>query len=125
MNTATGECPARKASRPGLDALMADARRGEFSILLVAAFDRVARSTKNFLEIVDELQRPRNRVHLCAGSYRHERPYGEDVHHADWLASPNWKSSILAERIQAQGCEGHEWKGSSSGVRHSILTTLR
>jgi DNA invertase Pin-like site-specific DNA recombinase len=44
-----------KARRPGLDALMADARRGEFSIVLVAAFDRIARSTKNFLEIVDEL----------------------------------------------------------------------
>ena len=41
-----------KARRPGLDALMADARRreGEFSIVLVAAFDRIARSTKNFLE---------------------------------------------------------------------------
>jgi DNA invertase Pin-like site-specific DNA recombinase len=35
--------------------MMTDARRGEFSVLLVAAFDRVARSTKNFLEIVDEL----------------------------------------------------------------------
>src|SRR5690348_10546397 len=44
-----------KAKRPGLDALMADARRGEFSVVLVAAFDRIARSTKNFLEIVDEL----------------------------------------------------------------------
>ena len=44
-----------KARRPGLDAMMADARRGEFSVVLVAAFDRVARSTKNFLEIVDEL----------------------------------------------------------------------
>jgi DNA invertase Pin-like site-specific DNA recombinase len=44
-----------KAKRPGLDAMMADARRGEFSVVLVAAFDRVARSTKNFLEIVDEL----------------------------------------------------------------------
>jgi DNA invertase Pin-like site-specific DNA recombinase len=44
-----------KARRPGLDAMMTDARRGEFSVLLVAAFDRVARSTKNFLEIVDEL----------------------------------------------------------------------
>jgi DNA invertase Pin-like site-specific DNA recombinase len=43
------------ASRPGLDAMLADARRGEFSVLMVAAFDRVARSTKNFLEIVDEL----------------------------------------------------------------------
>jgi DNA invertase Pin-like site-specific DNA recombinase len=44
-----------KVRRPGLDAMMADARRGEFSVLLVAAFDRIARSTKNFLEIVDEL----------------------------------------------------------------------
>jgi DNA invertase Pin-like site-specific DNA recombinase len=44
-----------KARRPALDSLMADARRGKFSVLLVAAFDRVARSTKNFLEIVDEL----------------------------------------------------------------------
>lgn len=44
-----------KARRPALDALMADARRGQFSVVLVAAFDRIARSTKNFLEIVDEL----------------------------------------------------------------------
>jgi len=44
-----------KAKRPGLDAMMADARRGEFSVVLVAAFDRIARSTKNFLEILDEL----------------------------------------------------------------------
>jgi DNA invertase Pin-like site-specific DNA recombinase len=44
-----------KARRPGLDSMLTDARRGEFSVLLVAAFDRVARSTKNFLEIVDEL----------------------------------------------------------------------
>ncbi len=45
----------KKARRPGLDALMADARRKEFSVVLVAAFDRIARSTKNFLQIIDEL----------------------------------------------------------------------
>jgi DNA invertase Pin-like site-specific DNA recombinase len=44
-----------KVRRPGLDTMMADARRGEFTVLLVAAFDRVARSTKEFLQIVDEL----------------------------------------------------------------------
>jgi DNA invertase Pin-like site-specific DNA recombinase len=44
-----------KARRPALDSMMNDARRGEFSVVLVAAFDRIARSTKNFLEIVDEL----------------------------------------------------------------------
>src|ERR1700687_2189083 len=45
----------QRARRPGLDALMADARRKKFSIVLVAAFDRIARSTRNFLQIVDEL----------------------------------------------------------------------
>jgi DNA invertase Pin-like site-specific DNA recombinase len=43
-----------KARRPGLDALMADARRKKFSVVAVAAFDRIARSTKNFLQIIDE-----------------------------------------------------------------------
>lgn len=44
-----------KTKRAGLDAMLASARRREFDVLLVAAFDRIARSTKNFLEIVDEL----------------------------------------------------------------------
>ena len=35
--------------------MLSSARRREFDVLLVAAFDRIARSTKNFLEIVDEL----------------------------------------------------------------------
>ncbi len=43
-----------KARRPGLDALMADARKRKFSVVLVAAFDRVARSTRHFLQVIDE-----------------------------------------------------------------------
>jgi DNA invertase Pin-like site-specific DNA recombinase len=45
-----------KSRRPGLDALMKDARKGKFNVLLVAAFDRMARSTKHFLQVVDELE---------------------------------------------------------------------
>jgi len=44
-----------KARRPGLDALMADVRQRKFSVVLVSAFDRVARSTRHFLHVVDEL----------------------------------------------------------------------
>jgi DNA invertase Pin-like site-specific DNA recombinase len=44
-----------KAKRPGLDQLLADARRHRFDIVLVAAFDRVARSVRHFLEVLDEL----------------------------------------------------------------------
>lgn len=44
-----------KARRPGLDAMLRDARKRKFSVLIVAAFDRLARSTKHFLSVVDEL----------------------------------------------------------------------
>jgi|HubBroStandDraft_4_1064222.scaffolds.fasta_scaffold03572_4 DNA invertase Pin-like site-specific DNA recombinase len=44
-----------KAKRPGLDQLLADVRRHHFDIVLVAAFDRVARSVRHFLEVLDEL----------------------------------------------------------------------
>ena len=44
-----------KAKRPGINSLLRDARRGKFSVILIDAFDRLARSTRNFLEVVDEL----------------------------------------------------------------------
>lgn len=43
----------RKARRPGLDALIADARQKKFSTVLVTAFDRVGRSVKAFLQLMD------------------------------------------------------------------------
>jgi DNA invertase Pin-like site-specific DNA recombinase len=46
-----------KARRPGLDDLMRDARRGRFDVVLVWASDRIARSVKHFLEVIDELNR--------------------------------------------------------------------
>ena len=44
-----------KAKRPGLDELMRDARRGQFDVVLVWASDRLARSVRHFLEVLDEL----------------------------------------------------------------------
>jgi DNA invertase Pin-like site-specific DNA recombinase len=44
-----------KARRPGLDAMLKDARKRRFGVVIVAAFDRIARSTKHFLTVVDEL----------------------------------------------------------------------
>jgi DNA invertase Pin-like site-specific DNA recombinase len=44
-----------KSKRPGLDRLLADARRHQFDIVLVSAFDRVARNVRHFLEVLDEL----------------------------------------------------------------------
>ena len=46
-----------RARRPGLDQLMRDARHGRFDVVLVWAFDRLARSVRHFLETLDELNR--------------------------------------------------------------------
>jgi DNA invertase Pin-like site-specific DNA recombinase len=53
----TDKISGTRAKRPGLDQLMRDARHGQFDVLLVWAFDRLARSVKHFLEVLDELTR--------------------------------------------------------------------
>jgi DNA invertase Pin-like site-specific DNA recombinase len=45
-----------RARRPGLDRMLSDARRGRFQVLVVWSFDRLGRSVRHFLEVVDELQ---------------------------------------------------------------------
>jgi len=51
----TDKISGAKAKRPGLDQLLADARRGKFDVVMVWAFDRMARSVRHFLEVLDEL----------------------------------------------------------------------
>lgn len=57
VNQYTDRISGAKARRPGLDALMRDARHGKFDVVLVWASDRIARSTRHFLETLDELSR--------------------------------------------------------------------
>jgi DNA invertase Pin-like site-specific DNA recombinase len=52
--------------RPGLDRLMSDARRGRFEVVVVWAFDRLARSVRHFLETLDEL----NHLNIAFVSFR-------------------------------------------------------
>jgi DNA invertase Pin-like site-specific DNA recombinase len=46
-----------RVRRPGLDEMLADARRGRFQALLIWSCDRIARSTRHLLEVLDELSR--------------------------------------------------------------------
>jgi DNA invertase Pin-like site-specific DNA recombinase len=55
-----------RARRPGLDQMLTDARRGRFDVVLVWACDRLARSTRHFLEVLDEL----NHLNLEFVSFR-------------------------------------------------------
>jgi len=69
-----------KARRPGLDAIMRDARRGQFDVVLVWACDRIARSVRHFLELLDEFNRLNIRVRLLPRTNRHRRPVGKSDH---------------------------------------------
>ena len=51
----TDQISGAKSKRPGLDQLISDARRHRFDVVFVAAFDRVARNVRHFLEVLDEL----------------------------------------------------------------------
>jgi DNA invertase Pin-like site-specific DNA recombinase len=89
-----------KAKRPGLDELMADARRHRFDIVLVAAFDRVARSVRHFLEVFDELN------HLGIGfiSMRENIDSGGPLGRAIVVivgAIAELEKSLIVERVRA------------------------
>jgi DNA invertase Pin-like site-specific DNA recombinase len=44
-----------RARRPALDQLLADAHQGKFEVVVVWACDRLARSVRHFLEVLDQL----------------------------------------------------------------------
>jgi DNA invertase Pin-like site-specific DNA recombinase len=46
-----------RTRRPALDKLMADAARHRFDVVVLAAFDRLARSVRHLLDTLDELNR--------------------------------------------------------------------
>ncbi len=46
-----------KARRPGLDSLLADARQGKIDVVLIESLSRIARSTRHFLQVLDELDK--------------------------------------------------------------------
>jgi len=89
-----------KARRPGLDELMRDARRGRFDVVLVWASDRIARSVKHFLEVLDEL----NRLNIEFVSFREQIDTGGPLGRAIVViigAIAELERSLIVERVRA------------------------
>jgi DNA invertase Pin-like site-specific DNA recombinase len=89
-----------KARRPGLDELMHDARRGRFDVVLVWACDRIARSTRHFLEILDTL----NRLNIEFISFRENLDTGGPLGRAVTIiiaAIAELERSLIVERVRA------------------------
>jgi DNA invertase Pin-like site-specific DNA recombinase len=89
-----------KARRPGLDQMMADARRGCFDVVLVWASDRIARSVKHFLEVLDEL----NRINIEFISFREQIDTGGPLGRAIIIivgAVAELERNLIIERVRA------------------------
>jgi len=89
-----------KARRPGLDNLMHDARRGMFDVVLVWASDRIARSVKHFLEVLDEL----NRLNIEFVSFREQIDTGGPLGRAIVViigAIAELERNLIIERVRA------------------------
>jgi DNA invertase Pin-like site-specific DNA recombinase len=89
-----------KAKRPGLDQMMTDARRGRFDVVLVWASDRIARSVKHFLEVLDEL----SRSNIEYVSFRENIDTGGPLGRAIIIivgAVAELERSLIVERVRA------------------------
>ena len=89
-----------KAKRPGLDRLMSDARRGRFDVVLMWAFDRMARSVRHFLEILDEL----NHLNIEFVSFRENLDTGGPLGRAMVVivgAIAELERSLIVERVKS------------------------
>jgi DNA invertase Pin-like site-specific DNA recombinase len=89
-----------KAKRPGLDEMIADARRGRFDVVLVWASDRIARSVKHFLEVLDEL----NRLNIEYISFRENIDTGGPLGRALVViigAIAELERNLIIERVRA------------------------
>jgi DNA invertase Pin-like site-specific DNA recombinase len=89
-----------KAKRPGLDQMMTDARRGRFDVVLVWACDRIARSTRHFLTVLDDL----NRTGVEFVSFRENIDTGGPLGRAVVIiiaAIAELERSLIVERVRA------------------------
>jgi DNA invertase Pin-like site-specific DNA recombinase len=89
-----------KVKRPGLDQLLADARHGKFDIVMVWAFDRIARSTRHFLEVLDEL----NHINVEFVSFRENVDTGGPLGRAIVViigAIAELERNLIIERVRA------------------------
>jgi DNA invertase Pin-like site-specific DNA recombinase len=100
VKTYTDKISGAKARRPALDDLLADARRRKFDVVVVWAFDRMARSVRHFLEVLDEL----NQLNIEFVSHRENIDTGGALGRAMIVivgAIAELERSLITERVRA------------------------
>jgi DNA invertase Pin-like site-specific DNA recombinase len=100
VNEYTDKISGTKAKRPGLDELMRDAHQGKFDVVLVWASDRLARSTRHFLEVLDTL----NHLKVEFVSFRENLDTGGPLGRAIVViigAIAELERNLIVERVRA------------------------
>jgi len=111
-----------RSSRPGLDAMLAAARKREFDVLLVWASDRLARSVRHFLEVLDEL----NHLGVEFVSFREQLDTGGPLGRAVIVivgAIAELERSVIRERVRA-GMRRAKMEGQHIGRRRANVDRL-
>jgi DNA invertase Pin-like site-specific DNA recombinase len=89
-----------KVRRPALDRLLKDAHRHRFDAVLVWSCDRLARSTKHFLEVLDELNELEIQFHSQREAIDTDGPLGRAIV-IIISAIAELEKSLIVERVRA------------------------
>ena len=111
----TDKISGAKARRPGLDQMLADAQKRKFDVVLVWAFDRMARSVRHLLDMLDEL----NHLGLEFISFRENIDTGGPLGRAIVVivgAIAELERNLIIERVRA-GMRRAKLEGRQIGRR--------
>src|SRR5207302_3548969 len=100
VSTYTDYLSSTKIRRPKLEQMLTDARQGKFQVLLVWASDRIARSVRHFLEVLDEL----NHLNIEFVSFRENLDTGGPLGRAVVIiigAIAELERNLIIERVRA------------------------
>jgi DNA invertase Pin-like site-specific DNA recombinase len=89
-----------KIRRPALDQLLKDAHRRKFDAVLVWSCDRLARSTKHFLQVLDELNELGIQFHSQREAIDTDGPLGRAIV-IRISAIAELEKSLIVERVRA------------------------
>jgi DNA invertase Pin-like site-specific DNA recombinase len=104
-----------RARRPALDELLADAHQGKFEAVAVWACDRLARSVRHFLEVLDQF----NHLNIEFVSFREQLDTGGPLGRAVVIiisAIAELERNLIIERVRA-GMRRAKLEGQRIGRR--------